>query len=210
MAQVVVVSNLSTVSLEKPSFEEMHRFYRCKENRIPIWQIKKRRPPDAIVSEKLLLLFNIFRIPPTHRMLDLLNNISFWPSAPVKVFYILNLEITASTKIGCHWAYKSTSLMCHQHIGDDGNKYSADAPQARQHVRICAEGRLRAQSPTQQSAGPTGQWRGDARGSPQPHNPSNSQHTATTHPCQLLGSAPNLVEISSIGGTTGPQRIGAP
>ena len=45
---------------------------------------------------------------------------------------------------------------------------------------------------------------------PQPHNPSSSQHTATTHPRRLLGSAPNSVEISSIGGTTGPQRIGAP
>ncbi|KAH9985094.1 hypothetical protein BJV77DRAFT_1034351 [Russula vinacea] len=45
---------------------------------------------------------------------------------------------------------------------------------------------------------------------PQPHNPSSSQHTATAHPCRLLGSAPNSVEISSIGGTTGPQRIGAP
>ena len=44
---------------------------------------------------------------------------------------------------------------------------------------------------------------------PQPHNPSNSQHTATAHPRRLLGSAPNLVEISSIGGTTGPQQIGA-
>jgi hypothetical protein len=40
---------------------------------------------------------------------------------------------------------------------------------------------------------------------PQPHNPSNSQHTATTHPRQLLGSAPNSVEISSIGGTMDPQ-----
>ena len=38
---------------------------------------------------------------------------------------------------------------------------------------------------------------------------TNSQHTATAHPCQLLGSAPNLVEISSIGGTMDPQRIGA-
>ena len=45
---------------------------------------------------------------------------------------------------------------------------------------------------------------------PQPHNPSSSQHTATAHPCRLLGSAPNSVEISSIGGTTGPQRSGAP
>ena len=45
---------------------------------------------------------------------------------------------------------------------------------------------------------------------PQPHNPSSSQHTATAHPRRLLGSAPNSVEISSIGGTTGPQRIGAP
>ena len=45
---------------------------------------------------------------------------------------------------------------------------------------------------------------------PQPHNPSSSQHTATAHPSQLLRSAPNSVEISSIGGTTGPQRIGAP
>ena len=44
---------------------------------------------------------------------------------------------------------------------------------------------------------------------PQPHNPSNSQHTATAHPRQLLGSAPNSVEILSIGGTTGPQQIGA-
>ena len=45
---------------------------------------------------------------------------------------------------------------------------------------------------------------------PQPHNPSSTQHTVTAHPCRLLGSAPNLVEISSIGGTTGPQRIGVP
>ena len=44
---------------------------------------------------------------------------------------------------------------------------------------------------------------------PQPH-PSSSQHTATAHPRRLLGSAPDSVEISSIGGTTGPQRIGAP
>ena len=43
---------------------------------------------------------------------------------------------------------------------------------------------------------------------PQPHNPSNSQHTATAHPRRLLGSAPNSVEISSIGGTMDPQRIG--
>ena len=43
---------------------------------------------------------------------------------------------------------------------------------------------------------------------PQPHNPSSTQHTATAHPCRLLGSAPNSVEILSIGGTTGPQRIG--
>ena len=44
---------------------------------------------------------------------------------------------------------------------------------------------------------------------PQPHNPSSSQHTATAHPHRLLGSASNSVEISSIGGTTGPQQIGA-
>ena len=44
---------------------------------------------------------------------------------------------------------------------------------------------------------------------PQPHNPSNSQHTATAHPRRLLGSAPNSVEILSIGGTMDPQRIGA-
>ena len=43
---------------------------------------------------------------------------------------------------------------------------------------------------------------------PQPHNPSNSQHTATTHPHQLLRSAPNLVEISSISGKIDPQWIG--
>ena len=40
---------------------------------------------------------------------------------------------------------------------------------------------------------------------PQPHNPSNSQHTATAHPRRLLGSAPNSVEILSIGGTMDPQ-----
>ena len=51
---------------------------------------------------------------------------------------------------------------------------------------------------------------GGAAQPPQPHNPSSSQHTATAHPRRLLGSAPNSVEISSIGGTTGPQRIGAP
>ena len=44
---------------------------------------------------------------------------------------------------------------------------------------------------------------------PQPHNPSSSQHTATAHPRRLLGSAPNSVEISSIGGTMDPQRIRA-
>ena len=44
---------------------------------------------------------------------------------------------------------------------------------------------------------------------PQPHNPSSTQHTATAHPRQLLGSAPNLVEISSIGGTMDPQQIEA-
>ena len=42
-------------------------------------------------------------------------------------------------------------------------------------MRICAEGRLRAQSPTQRSAGPTGWWRGDARGSA----------TSATQPIQL-------------------------
>ena len=50
-----------------------------------------------------------------------------------------------------------------------------DAPQARQHARICAEGRLRAQSPTQRSAGPTGWWCSDARGSA----------TSATQPIQL-------------------------
>ena len=44
---------------------------------------------------------------------------------------------------------------------------------------------------------------------PQPHNPSSTQHTATAHPRRLLGSAPNSVEISSIGSTMDPQRIGA-
>ena len=89
--------------------------------------------------------------------------------------------------------------------------HPVDAPQAWQHAWICAEGRLRAQSPTQRSASPTGRWHGNARGSapPQPHNPSNSQHTATAHPRRLLGLAPNSVEISSIGGMTGPQQIGA-
>ena len=45
---------------------------------------------------------------------------------------------------------------------------------------------------------------------PQPHNTSSTQHTATAHPRQLLRSAPNSVEILSIGGTMDPQRIGAP
>ena len=44
---------------------------------------------------------------------------------------------------------------------------------------------------------------------PQPHNTSSTQHTATAHPRQLLRSAPNSVEILSIGGTMDPQRIGA-
>ena len=44
---------------------------------------------------------------------------------------------------------------------------------------------------------------------PQPHNPSITQHTATAHPRRLLRSAPNSVEISSIGGTMDPQQIGA-
>ena len=43
---------------------------------------------------------------------------------------------------------------------------------------------------------------------PQPHNPSSTQHTATAHPRRLLGSAPNSVEISSMGGMMDPQRIG--
>ena len=51
----------------------------------------------------------------------------------------------------------------------------ADVPQARQHTQICAEGRLRAQSLMRQSTGPTGQWRGDARGSA----------TSATQPIQL-------------------------
>jgi hypothetical protein len=41
----------------------------------------------------------------------------------------------------------------------------ADAPRARKHVRICAEGQLRAQSPMRRSAGLTGRWHGDARSS---------------------------------------------
>ena len=43
---------------------------------------------------------------------------------------------------------------------------------------------------------------------PQPDNPSSTQHTATAHPRRLLGSAPNSVEILSIGGTMDPQQIG--
>ena len=45
---------------------------------------------------------------------------------------------------------------------------------------------------------------------PQPLNSSNTQHAATTHPRRQLGSAPNSVEISSIGGTMDPQRIRVP
>ena len=41
----------------------------------------------------------------------------------------------------------------------------SDAPQARQHMRICAEGQLRAKSLTQWSTGPTGWWHGNVRGS---------------------------------------------
>ena len=43
--------------------------------------------------------------------------------------------------------------------------HTADAPRARQHARICAEEQLRAQSPMRRSAGLTGWWCGDARGS---------------------------------------------
>ena len=50
-----------------------------------------------------------------------------------------------------------------------------DVPRARQHVRICAEGRLRAQSPMRRSAGPTGRWHGNVRGSA----------TSATQPIQL-------------------------
>ncbi|KAH9987080.1 hypothetical protein BJV77DRAFT_1026866 [Russula vinacea] len=72
-------------------------------------------------------------------------------------------------------------------------------------------GSTREYSPMRRSAGPTGGGAATrAAQPPQPHNPSSSQHTATAHPRRLLGSAPNSVEISSIGGTTGPQRIGAP
>ena len=50
-----------------------------------------------------------------------------------------------------------------------------DAPQAWQHARICAEGRLRAQSLMWRSAGLTGRWRSNARGSA----------TSATQPIQL-------------------------
>ena len=42
---------------------------------------------------------------------------------------------------------------------------SVDVPQAQQHARICAEGRLKAQSPTQRSTGLKGWWHGDVHGS---------------------------------------------
>ena len=44
----------------------------------------------------------------------------------------------------------------------------------------------------------------------QPLNSSNTQHTVTAHPRQLLRLALSSLEILSIGGTMGPQKIEAP
>ena len=57
----------------------------------------------------------------------------------------------------------------------DWKTLTGDAPQVWQHARACAEGQLRAQSLMQRSAGPTGQWRSDVRGSA----------TSATQPIQL-------------------------
>jgi hypothetical protein len=100
------------VILEKPKVKEMHGFYSREEDWIPIWQIEERGPSNAVIFEKGLLFIKAFRIPPTLRKLNLLSDITFRPSTPVKVFYILDPEVAASTKIGCRWACKSASLAC--------------------------------------------------------------------------------------------------
>ena len=52
---------------------------------------------------------------------------------------------------------------------------STDAPLMRQHAWKCAEWRLRAQSPTQRSAGPAGRWCGNARAT------TTATHTQHSH-----------------------------
>ena len=81
-----------------------------------------------------------------------------------------------------------------------------DVPPMWQHTQICAQQRLRAGSWMWQSSGPTGQQRGNAQDS---HHIS-TQLPVTTHPHRLVGSPQKLIEISSIGGMTGPQQIGVP
>ena len=56
------------------------------------------------------------------------------------------------------------------------------------------------------SSGPTGQQQGNVQDS---HHIS-TQLPVTTHPHRLVGSPQKLIEISSIGGMTGPQQIGVP
>jgi hypothetical protein len=115
------------VGLEKPSVEDMHGFDSREEDWIPIRQIEKRRPSETMVPKKGLLLDKTPRIPPTLCKLDLLNNISFWPGASVKVFYILDVEIAASTKFSRRGACKSASLTRGQHIRDNRNKNSTNS-----------------------------------------------------------------------------------
>ena len=78
-------------------------------------------------------------------------------------------SIKLTGHISCGYAGSDTGIISPPYGSGDHARvdhvHDADAPQARQHVRICAEGRLRAQSPMQRSAGPTGWWRGDVRGS---------------------------------------------
>src|SRR5216683_3386660 len=104
----------------------MHGFDSHEEDWIPIQQIEKWRPSETMISKKSLLLDKTLCIPPMLCKLDLLNNISFWPGASVKVFYILDIKIAASTKFSCHGACKSISLMCGQHIRDNRNKNSTN------------------------------------------------------------------------------------
>ena len=84
----------------------------------------------------------------------------------------LFITMTANPK----WPEITNNLLYNQTASDRPDLVvHVDAPRARQHARICAEGQLRAQSPMRRSTGPTGQWRGDAR----------SSATSATQPIQL-------------------------
>ena len=71
----------------------------------------------------MLLFFKSFCLPPVPHKLNVFNSILFWPSASVKIFYVLNLQAAAYTYIGCCCAGKHTCLPCDQHVRDNRDKY---------------------------------------------------------------------------------------